>query len=114
MGRKLVGGDFPASAQLRVKGASFKGVYQGSREIKTSFGPKTAFSFKVLDANCEFTKNKTPYEPEQGETVEVLGTTTLTMQLNQAKVGETITIKYIGLGPKTKGNAPHLFDVEAE
>jgi hypothetical protein len=72
------------------------------------------FIFKVVEANCEFLKNKEAYEPEAGEIVEVMGTTTLTNQLNQAKPGEVITIKYEGLGKKTKGNAPHLFDVEVE
>lgn len=114
MGRKLSASDFPPSAELRAEGAVLKGEYVGNREIKTQFGLKTVFKFKVIDANCEFLKNKVAYEPERGEVVEVMGTTTLTNQLNQAKEGEVITIKYLGLGKKTKGNAPHLFDVEVE
>lgn len=114
MGRKISASDFPPSAELRAEGAVIKGVYQGSREIKTQFGPKSVFKLKVLDANCEFTKNKEAYEPAAGETVEIMGTTTLTNQLNQVKEGETVTIKYAGLGKKTKGNAPHLFDVEVD
>lgn len=114
MGRKLSSSDFPPSAELRAEGAVLKGEYLGSREIKTQFGLKQVFKFKVIEANCEFLKNKEAYEPEKGEMVEVMGTTTLTNQLNQAKVGEVLTIKYIGLGKKTKGNAPYLFDVEVE
>jgi len=114
MGRKLSAVDFPATAELRVEGAQLKGVFNGSREIKTKFGPKTVFSIKVNDANCEFKKNKLPYEPEKGEMVEVMGTTTLTTQLNQVKPGEIVTIKYAGLGESKKGNPPHLFDVEVD
>jgi hypothetical protein len=114
MGRKISATDFPPSAELRVEGAELKGVYQGNREIKTQYGLKKVFMFKVLSANCNFLKNKVEYEPAANELVEVMGTTTLTNQLNQVKEGETVTIKYAGLGKKTKGNAPHLFDVEVD
>lgn len=112
MGRKITASDFPPSAELRVDGASIKGVFDGAREIKTKFGLKSVFRVKVQEANCAFTRNQQPYEPEAGEVVEIMGTTLLTTQLNQVKVGEVVSIKYAGLGKGTKGNPPHTFDVE--
>lgn len=114
MGRKLTATDFPPSAELRLDGAMIKGVFQGEREIDTKYGKKSVFQLNVLDANCGFKKNKAPHEPEQGDLVEIMGTTTLTNQLKQVKKGEIVTIKYAGLGKATKGNPPHLFDVEVE
>jgi hypothetical protein len=112
MGRKISASDFPPSAELRMEGAEITGVFKGSREIKTKYGLKTVFMLKVSDANCTFTKNEQPHEPVIGDEVEIMGTTLLTNQLKQVKVGETVHIKYAGLGTGTKGNPPHMFDVE--
>lgn len=114
MGQKIVSGNFAASAELRKTGAMLKGVFQGGRTITTKWGSKNVYSVKVIDAECDFTKNKAPYEPAKNEVVEFLATTTLDGQMKQVKVNQIVTIKYLGLGTATKGNAPHLFDVEVE
>ncbi len=117
MGKKLsdAAGLFAPTAYLKEKDAMLKGVLAGSRIIKTKFGDKTVYSFKVVDATCRFVLDKADVEPEAGATVDVMPSSRLERQLAQAQVGQTLTIKYLGLGKKVGGmNAPHLFDVEVD
>lgn len=114
MGRKLSGnGGFPASPLLRDKvGNSLTGVVQARREAKTQYGLKPVYTIKLVDADCEFKKDGLPYEPSEGELVEIMPSTVLASHLAQVKEGETFKTVYKGLGKKGKGNAPHLFDTE--
>lgn len=116
MGKKLIAsGEYAPTAVIKREGAMLKGVYLGKRGVETQYGTKNVYSFKVLDAECEFTSGGNTVEPEAGTAVDVFAPTLLDRQLSQAKEGQTITIKYAGLGKKVKGrNAPHTFDVEAE
>lgn len=112
MGRQLTASvGFPATARLTdKKGSTFTGTLMGYRTQEMGFGPKMIFSFKVIDADCAFSKDKLPYEPAEGEVVEIIPSTVLQRQLEQATVGKTIAIEYMGLGKKGKGHAPHLFN----
>lgn len=114
MGRKLQSNEgFPASPYLRDKvGATVTGVMRGSRVVKTQYGDKTVYQFTIVDADCDFMKDGLPYEPAEGELVEIMAPTVLGKHLAQVKPGETFKTTYKGLGKKGKGNAPHLFDTE--
>jgi hypothetical protein len=114
MGRKLQSQDgFPAHPMLRDKiGATITAKMIGSRLAKTQYGEKPVFNVSVIDADCDFQKDGLPYEPAEGEIVEIMAPTVLAKQLAQVKAGETFKTTYKGLGKKGKGNAPHLFDSE--
>src|SRR5580704_1546330 len=59
MGRKITGLDgFPASPMLRDKvGATLTGILQSKRTAKTQFGERPVYQVKLIDADCEFTKD---------------------------------------------------------
>ncbi len=104
--------NFAPTAQIKVDGAEMTGVLIGKREIKTKFGLKNVFRFKVKDASCKFMKGDEEVFPQLEEEVEILPPTRLDRQLNQVPVNSKTLIKYLGLGESTRGNAPHLFHVE--
>lgn len=115
MGQKLSDMDatkFAPSAKFKEKGQTLKGVLMGSREIKTMYGPKVVYSFKVEDASCLFIRDKQEIKPVKGDTVETIPPTRLAVQLGKAKAGDLLLITYLGLGKKVGANAPHTFDVE--
>lgn len=107
---------FSPTAEIKVAGAMLKGKLIGMREVKTQFGMKPVYSFQVMDADCKFTVGKgEEVTPVEGAHVDVFAPTRLAIQLGKVPVGETITIKYLGLGKNSKGaNKPHLFSVEGD
>jgi len=116
MGRNIPdadgGGEFNATAVLKEKGAMLKGVLVGKRDVKTQFGPKPVYSFKVLDASCKFLANKVEVRPAEGDTVDAFAPTRLARQLAHVNEGETVTITYSGTKKVGRGNPAHCFNVE--
>lgn len=110
------GGDFAPTAVLKESGAMLKGIMVGKRDVKTQYGPKPVYKFKVLDASCRFTigKERTEVQPEEGATVEAFAPTRLARQLALVNEGETVTIMYKGTKKVGRGNPAHLFSVEVE
>lgn len=108
------GGEFHPTALLKEEGAMLKGVMVGKRDVKTQYGAKPVFSFKVLDASCRFTrgKEKTEVQPAEGDTVEAFAPTRLARQLAHVNQGETVTITYVGTKKVGRGNPAHIFNVE--
>lgn len=106
------GGDFAPTALLKEKGAMLKGVLLGKRNVKTQFGDKPVYSFKVLDASCKFTKGREEFQPEEGATVDAFAPTRLARQLEHVNEGETVTITYAGTKKAGRGNPAHVFTVE--
>lgn len=106
---------FSPTADIKVEGAMLKGILGSSRLVKTQFGDKPVFKIKVLDANCKFTLGKgEEVNVEEGAEVDIFAPTRLATQLAKVPQGETITIKYLGLGKNSKGNPPHTFSVEGQ
>jgi hypothetical protein len=118
MGRNIPdeggGGSFAPTAMLKEEGAMLKGVLTGKRDVKTQYGPKPVYSFKVLDASCKFTLNKQEVQPEEGQIVEAFAPTRLARQLAHVKDGETVTIEYKGTKKVGRGNPAHVFSVVIE
>ena len=116
MGRVIAdengGGTFAPTAMLREKDAMLKGVLNGVREVKTQFGLRPVYSFKVLDASCRFTSNKQEVQPVEGDLVDVMAPTRLARQLSHVNVGETVTIAYQGTKKVGRGQPAHIFSVE--
>lgn len=110
------GGDFAPTAMLKETGAMLKGIIVGRRDVKTKYGLKPVYSFKVLDASCKFTigKENTEVQPEEGATVEAFAPTRLARQLAHVKDGETVTIVYQGTKKMSKGMPAHVFAVTVE
>ena len=109
-------GEFAPTALLKEKGAMLKGVLIAKRDVKTQYGAKPVYSFKVLDASCKFTagKEKTEVQPAEGDTVDAFAPTRLARQLAQVREGETVTITYAGTKKVGKGMPAHCFDVTVE
>lgn len=106
---------FSPTAQIKEDGAMLKGILGTSRLVKTQYGEKPVFTIKVLDANCKFTLGKgEEVNIEEGANVDIFAPTRLATQLAKVPQGETITIKYLGLGKNSKGNKPHTFSVVGE
>lgn len=108
------GGDFAPTALLKEEGAMLKGTLVSKREVKTQFGMKPVYQFKVLDASCRFTKNKEEVRPDEGDLVDAFAPTRLARQLAHVKDGEIVTIKYKGTKKVGRGNPAHIFDVEID
>lgn len=108
------GGSFAPTALLKEQGAMLKGVLLGKREVKTQYGAKPVYSFKVLDASCKFTtgKDKQEVQPAEGDTVDAFAPTRLARQLAQVAAGETVTITYAGTKKVGRGQPAHFFSVE--
>src|ERR1700686_3792184 len=101
MGRTIAdenggGGDFNRTALLKETGAMLKGTLMSKREVKTQYGPKPVYSFKVLDASCKFHlgKERKEVQPEEGDLVDAFAPTRLARQLAHVNMGETVTITY--------------------
>src|ERR1700739_200341 len=103
---------FNATAMLKVKGASITGEIVGKREVETQYGKATIHSMKVKDANCDFTKDKQPYEPETGETVEFFGTAKLNEKLADYDAGDVVIISYLGKEKPKYKKRPHQWKVK--
>jgi hypothetical protein len=121
MGRSIAdtngdGGDFNPTAILKEAGAMLKGVLVEKRNVKTQFGDKPVYVFKVLDASCRFTmgKERKEVQPEEGALVDAFAPTRLARQLAQVTAGETVTIVYKGTKKVGRGNPAHVFDVQVE
>jgi hypothetical protein len=110
------GGDFAPTAVLKEKGAMLKGILIHKREVKTQYGLKPVYSFKVIDASCKFTtgKDRAEVQPAEGDTVDAFAPTRLARQLAQVTEGETVTITYVGTKKAGKGMPAHVFDVTVE
>jgi len=110
------GGDFAPTALLKEKDAMLKGVLIGKRNVKTQYGDKPVYSFKVLDASCKFTtgKDKSEVQPAEGDTVDAFAPTRLARQLAHVAEGETVTITYQGTKKVGRGQPAHFFAVEVE
>jgi hypothetical protein len=107
-------GTFAPSAMLREKDAMLKGTLNAVREVKTQYGLRPVYSFKVLDASCKFVQNKQEVQPNEGDLVDVMAPTRLARQLTHVNVGETVTIVYQGTKKVGKGMPAHVFDVTVE
>lgn len=107
---------FKPTAEIKVEGAMVKGTVLGMREVKTQFGPKPVYQLRVLDAECKFTLGKgEEVTPKEGDEIDIFAPTRLATQLSKVPVGETVTIKYLGLGKGGRGaNKPYTFSVEGE
>lgn len=118
MGREIPdengGGDFNPTALLRTEGAMLKGVVLSRRNVKTEYGDKPVYSFKVLDATCKFKSGDNEVQPEEGATVDAFAPTRLARQLAHVNVGETVTITYAGKKKVGRGQPAHIFSVEVE
>jgi hypothetical protein len=110
------GGEFNPTALLKEKGAMLKGVITGKRDVKTQYGAKPVYTFKVLDASCRFTlgKDKREVQPAEGDLVDAFATTRLARQLAQLSDGDTVTITYAGTKKMKRGAAAHTYKVEVE
>jgi hypothetical protein len=110
------GGEFNPTADLKVQGAMLKGVVASRRDVKTQYGPRPVYSFKVLDASCKFFlgKDRKEVQPEEGSTVDAFAPTRLARQLAQVAIGETVTITYGGTKKTGKGQPAHVFNVTVE
>jgi hypothetical protein len=108
------GGEFNPTAMLRETGAMLKGILTGKRDVKTQYGDKPVYTFKVLDATCKFVSNKEEVRPEEGATVDAFAPTRLARQLAHVNVGETVTISYAGKKKVGRGQPAHIFHVEVE
>jgi len=108
------GGEFNPTAFLREEGAMLKGIVLGKREVKTEYGPRPVYSFKVLDATCKFKAGKVEVQPEEGATVDAFAPTRLARQLAHVENGETVTITYAGKKKVGRGQPAHVFRVEVE
>lgn len=110
------GGSFNPTAQLKETGAMLKGILASKRDVKTQYGPKPVYSFKVLDATCAFTlgKERREVHPEEGALVDAFAPTRLARQLAHVEVGQTVTIAYVGTKKVGRGNPAHIFAVEVE
>ncbi len=106
------GGDFNPTAMLRETGAMLKGILVGKRDVKTQYGAKPVYTFKVLDASCKFMANKAEVQPAEGDTVDAFAPTRLARQLAHVNAGETVTITYAGQKKVGRGNPAHIFTVE--
>jgi hypothetical protein len=108
------GGEFAPTALLKEEGAMLKGVLVSKRDVKTQYGAKPVYKFKVLDASCRFTlgKEKQEVQPEEGAIVEAFAPTRLARQLAHVNEGETVTIIYQGTKKVGRGNPAHIFSVE--
>jgi hypothetical protein len=108
------GGDFNPTALLKEKGAMLKGVLVSKRDVKTQYGDKPVYSFKVLDASCRFMigKDNKEVQPAEGDTVDAFAPTRLARQLAQVNTGETVTITYQGTKKVGRGQPAHYFNVE--
>lgn len=118
MGKRQIadenGASFNPTAMLREAGAMLKGILVGKREVKTKFGPRPVYIFKVLDASCKFTNNKVEVQPSEGDTVEAFASTRLARQLVHVNVGETVTIIYQGTKKVGQGQPAHVYTVDVE
>jgi hypothetical protein len=120
MGRSIAdengGGTFNPTAILKETGAMLKGIVTGKRDVKTQYGIKPVYSFKVLDASCRFTlgKERQEVQPEEGQTVEAFAPTRLARQLAHVNIGETVTIVYAGKKSVGRGQPAHVFTVEVD
>ena len=122
MGRQIAdengggSGDFNPTALLKETGAMLKGILMSKREVKTQYGAKPVYTFKVLDASCKFTtgKEKTEVQPAEGDSVDAFAPTRLARQLEHVNTGETVTITYAGTKKVGRGNPAHIFTVEVE
>lgn len=108
------GGDFNPTAMLREAGAVLKGILESKRDVKTQFGAKPVYTFRVLDASCKFMADKKEVQPAEGDLVDAFAPTRLARQLAHVNVGETVTISYIGQKKVGRGNPAHIFKVEVE
>jgi hypothetical protein len=108
------GGAFAPTAEIKEKGAMFKGVLTGMRLLPTKYGPRPVYTFKVEDADCKFVTGKERAEafPAEGDTVEIWAPTRLARQLSKVQNGQSVTIKYVGTKKVGRGNPAHVFDVE--
>lgn len=108
------GGDFNPTALLKETGAMLKGILVEKRDVKTQYGLKPVYVFKVLDASCKFTlgKERKEVEPKEGDLVDAFAPTRLARQLAHVNAGETVTITYAGQKKMTRGNPAHIFNVE--
>jgi hypothetical protein len=119
MGREIPdqngsGGDFNPTALLKEAGAMLKGVLVSKRNVKTQYGEKPIFTFKVLDASCKFMANKAEVQPNEGDLVDAFAPTRLARQLLQVTEGDTVTINYKGTKKVGRGNPAHIFSVTVE
>jgi hypothetical protein len=120
MGRQVPdengGGEFNPTALLKETGAMLKGILVSKRDVKTQYGPKPVYSFKVLDASCKFHlgKERKEVQPEEGALVDAFAPTRLARQLAHVNTGETVTITYAGQKKVGRGNPAHIFNVEVE
>jgi len=108
------GGEFNPTAFLREEGAMLRGIVVGKRDVKTEYGPKPVYSFKVLEATCKFMKDKAEVQPEEGAVVDAFAPTRLARQLAHVSEGETVTITYAGKKKVGRGQPAHIFSVEVE
>lgn len=108
------GGNFNPTAMLRETGAILKGILTAKRDVKTQYGERPVYTFKVLDASCKFIANKTEVQPAEGDLVDAFAPTRLARQLAHVNVGETVTISYVGQKKVGRGNPAHIFTVEVE
>lgn len=107
-------GDFNPTAMLKEEGAMLKGTLVSRRDVKTEYGPKPVYSFKVLDASCRFIKAKQEVQPDEGALVDAFAPTRLARQLAHVSEGETVTITYKGTKKVGRGNPAHIFSVVVE
>lgn len=110
------GGSFNPTALLKEEGAMLKGVLVEKRDVKTQYGMKPVYVFKVLDASCKFTvgKDRKEVQPEAGDLVDAFAPTRLARQLEHVSKGETVTIMYQGTKKMARGQAAHTFSVEVD
>jgi hypothetical protein len=103
---------FTPTAQIRSEGSRLVGELVKVREVKTKFGPRPVYVFRVEEASCKFFRGDEEVFPEVGDQVDVFATTRLARQLSQVPIGSVVEVKYIGRGKPVNGQAPHLFHVE--
>lgn len=103
---------FPPVWDPEEAGEFLVGVYDGTEEIRPT-GVKKAFtSYRIaLEAwRGHFVRAKQVYSPTKGELISVSGDV-LSRAMEKLKPGQTIGIKFLGLGEKKgKNNPAKLFE----
>jgi len=110
------GGDFNPTALLKQTGAMLKGILIEKRDVKTQYGPRPVYVFKVLDASCKFTlgKERKEVQPAEGDLVDAFVPTRLARQLAHVNAGETVIIEYKGTKKVGRGQPAHIFAVTVD
>lgn len=119
MGTKLTGKPLEATPVVSVSrkiGGTFLGILQDKgKTVKLRRGQATVYSFLVKDTDFDTQiKHEDAYvncDVKENDKVSIFAPKVLNDALQQASIGDTIRIEYLGKKPGKNGEY-HSFDVE--